>query len=1342
MGVTAADVIRHLPPPVVRMALACGGNAMSTIAERLSAAVLMTDVVGFTRLAERLGVQGPADTEALVRQLNSYFSQLIECIAFHGGEVISFAGDALLAIWTDHGQGLADCVAKAAACGAESQRLLSAQPEGISQRVTIAAGEVLAALVGGVDSEWQFTLFGKAIEELAEAEGACATGEVALSAQAARLLAAALPVVVGSDGLTLVRPDAALEPAGAPPAPALEEKAADTLARYLSPALVAGLAIPHWIGESRRISVLFANMPRIGSEDSTALLNELVGRVQQVLRRCGGAIHKLSVDDKGISLIAAMGLPGMSHEHDALRAVRAALSIHTELENANAPTAIGVTTGRAFCGLIGNGRRAEYTIIGDVVNLASRLMQAAGAGVLCDATTAAACDSHLSFDTMPPVRVKGKAESVDVYRPAQAVSVPNRNAIALIGRERERDKLREALDSVAQPGENGAVLLIEGEPGIGKSVLIATLKEDALRKGIAVYCGAGDPMESTTPYYPWRPIFAGLLSIDEVQDPARRQDLVTEFLADEPMKPLLSALLPFDLPENDITRGMTGQVRADNTRELLLRILAEQLSKTPMVLILEDAHWFDSASWSVLLAAARMGCRRLMAITARPVGKPEMEALREAATPISLMPLSASETAALVAGHLRLDALPEDLACMIAEHSGGNPLFSLGLAEAIQQAKLVSAAGGRNRIARGASGLNGLALPDSVHGLAVSRIDALEATKQLTIKTASVIGSVFPDRAIRDIYPLPEHDSHLEDDLEDLQAQHFTSRIDGPEAAWTFRHVVTRDAAYSLLLPAQRRSLHQALAEWYEASYSDTLELYLYVIAHHWSAAMDGEASASMAASAAAACARAGEKAVHDGAFAEAVELLGRALAYAQRLHSLSKPVERQHQAYWTRLLGMAYLGHGDMAAARLHLEESLVLRGRPMPNGNAGLVRALFKAVLQQALHRFFPQRWLHRPTAASEELLETARAYQILAEIYFFVNDTPRSLYSAIAGLNAAEPAGLTAELVRSSGNLCITAGLMKLDKLAQLYAQQADRAAEAIQELPVSAVAAMATAVQAIGIGRWLDAEQRIDRALASFERLGDHRYWEACAVVKLMICAHHHGDFAASAEWAERVNASALKGGNLQGESWGMLGLAENAIRTGNWQSAERYLNAAATLINAGVGRTEEIRMQALAALAALRQGDNARAEELASGALSLITSASPTTYYSLEAYGAVAEVMIALEAQPGQSRVQDLARNAARACKALRTFAFVFPIARPRALLCDGWHLWYRGKRNAADRCWRKALAAAEELAMPYEQALICAALAATGLDSSLAQRAMAATERVGAVYLSELGRQQ
>jgi hypothetical protein len=337
-------------------------------------------------------------------------------------------------------------------------------------------------------------------------------------------------------------------------------------------------------------------------------LQNIAAAVQRVLSRYEATLLEIGADDKGIELITVFGLPPFAHEDDASRGPRAALDIQSTFAKLRVSPEIGIATGRMFCGPIGNSRRRQYTLYGDEMNTAARFMQAArylGDGIYCDEATYHSAKGLLNFHKLPPLVLKGKAEPMRVLRLAAPTS-NNKLRPPLLGRQAERTVLAQSLQDLCDG--KGTVVFIEGEPGIGKSRLLQDLLESASQRGLRSLSAGTEALEKLTPYYVWRGIVSQLLGIAELTELAERRLLVNSKLAGADttcaLAPLLNTLLAVDLPENEVTSQMTGELRADSLNQLLLDLVRPEAEQTPLLIVLEDAHWMDSASWALTLRLA------------------------------------------------------------------------------------------------------------------------------------------------------------------------------------------------------------------------------------------------------------------------------------------------------------------------------------------------------------------------------------------------------------------------------------------------------------------------------------------------------------------------------------------------------------------------------------------------------------------------------------------------------------------------------------------------------------------------------------------------------------------
>lgn len=1357
----------YVPALITRRLVTDPAPITMPIADQFPAAALLADISGFTALTERLAHQGPAGAEELTRLLNAYFGQFIDLIQVHGGDIVKFAGDALLALWpvgvTD--EDLATVTYRAAQCGLLVQAVLHDLPVGedvrLSHRVGIGAGEVLLKHVGGVFGRWEFLVAGAPLAQLSLAGRLAQPGQVVISPEAWKLISrrcSGTPITAAGEVV-----GARLEDVGEPlpfyaaARPALTAEAETALRAYIPGAILARLAAGQsgWLAELRRVSVIFVNLPDLSYAMPLEQAQAVMRTLQATLYHYEGSINKLSVDDKGISLVAALGLPPLAHEDDAARAVQAALAMQAELRHLGLRSAIGVTTGQAFCGSIGHAVRREYTMLGDVVNLAARLMQAAPGDILCDAVTCQAAQAQvplLAFEALPAIQVKGKAEPVAVYRPLGSTgSAPagaglarrHRSRVTLVGREAERAILAEELQALLRRGA-GSVVMIEGEAGIGKSRLVEDALEKAHALDVITLIGAGDAIEKSTPYHAWRPIFRQLFGLEGSGSEAEAwrahvlARLMAEFGPDSELlrlAPLLDVVLAIDTQDNEITARMTGKVRADNTQRLLVELLQKVTQRghdqpeRPYLIVLDDAHWLDSASWALALLVNRQiqpADPLLMIIATRPLSQPwpdEYSQLRRAAgiRHIELDHLPVAEALALVCQRLGVASLPEPVAALIRDKAEGHPFFSEELAYALRDSGLITLENGTCRLTVEADRLEAaLDFPDTVQGVVTSRIDRLPPSQQLTLKVASVIGRIFAVRTLRDIYPIETDRDHLPAYLETLARLDITPlEAQEPELAYIFKHIITQEVAYNMMLFAQRQKLHRSAAEWYEQKQAGDLAPFYPLLAHHWRRAGVVDKAIDY-------LEKAGEQALHGYASQEAVRFFSRAIELAEQHPSGnggsgSGVVSPQRRAHWELQLGKAYVHWRRLGEGRKHLEQGLARLNFGIPAGQASLVKSLLGQVWQQVRYRFFRGRGPVVPAESRAILLEAARAYEALLEVYYFANEMTSTLYAAFRALNLAEAAGLSPELARGYTSVGAIIGFVPLHGVANVYCRHALDIARKLDDMPAQIWVSLGTGIYYAGVGHWRKAHQLLREVVALSEELGDGLRWDD-GISNLVLVNYFQGEVAAALKLSEDLYRSAGRRSDAHNQAWALRGKVYCLLAMGEFEPALGCLETLQGLLAGEADVVDEalhIDTHSLLALVYLHQGSDAQALAQADEAAKLIARSSPTSFPSLVGYAGVAEVYLRLWGRElaGELRLagngtagaglqhRPLKIRARRACEAMMKFARVFPIGEPRAWLWQGWFDQLSGHPLKARRAWQKSLALAGRLAMPYEQGL-------------------------------------
>jgi predicted ATPase/class 3 adenylate cyclase len=874
-------LVSYLPPAVARAIHADPLAPIEPRAARFPAAVLLTDVSGFTSLTEKLAAYGPDGAEELTLLLNRYLSRMIGLLEDEGGEVVQFSGDSLIAVFpadeattdeeprtenreprtenrepesrtTDNGRrttaSLQLSVRRAWQAAARMQQAMgefatletSVGNVALGMKIVIGVGDVLGLSVGGVLNRWQYIIAGDPLVQVAEAGHIAQRGETVLSPEARALL--------------IEQP--------APPRPlaplrwgALSEATIAALRTHIPGAithrLMAGQA--DWLAEIRRMTILFLGIGGLEYTGPSALdeIQATMLAFQQTVYRYEGSINKLLVDDKGAISIVLFGAPPMSHLDDPLRAMRCALDLQADAERLGLGLAIGVTTGQVFAGPVGSPTRREYTVIGDAVNLAARLMQLAGrAGVLGDHASFHATRADMQWQELTPQTVKGKTAAVRLYRPLGQQSAQARqsqildfDSVSLVGRATEVTQI-ELLLKEAGAGQL-RVLCLEGDPGIGKSRLVAELARRVREGGLVGLVGRGQSIEQQTAYRAWQEIFSTFFDLENLADIAAQGRRVQERLAEiapdlVERAPLLNDLLGLGLPETTLTEHLDPKLRQASLLALLTDLLGLWAAERPLVLVLEDAQWLDSLSWQLALQVARSLTELplLLVLALRPpenivadhpyrllCGLPGSQRL-------ALDPLGPTEIAELAAARIGADQLPPAIVTLIEQHAAGNPFVAEELAFSLRDTGTIEVVDGRGVLR---ADHRDLRLPDTVQGLVLSRFDRLPAGQQLTLKVASVIGRVFGYSTLLDVYPAGVEETELRTHLVSLAGSAMVLSLEPPSAlrSHIFKQVITQEATYSTLLLAQRRDLHERVASWYELFAEEQTDLYP-LLAYHW----------------------------------------------------------------------------------------------------------------------------------------------------------------------------------------------------------------------------------------------------------------------------------------------------------------------------------------------------------------------------------------------------------------------------------------------------------------------------------------------------------------------------
>lgn len=1285
------------------------------------AAVLFVDISGFTALTEEFAVRGPSGAEDISSILNDFYSQWIRIIRKYGGDIIKFAGDGLLVIWQY------DDLVKATALAAQTALEARSQLENfrvgertLSTRIAISAGNIALTGLGGVFNRWEVVITGDALDQVSKTQNTLQPGQILVSPQAWEKISNQATGSQNEDGhvlLNRIKSNVSIE---AEREIELEESSIPALRSYIPGAIARRIDAGQsdWLAELRRVTSLFINIPEMTHGTDPNFAQKISELIQSAIYRYEGSMNKISVDDKGVLVLGAFGLPPFSHEDDPLRGVLAAQDIYSGITELGLHCYVGITTGRVFCGVIGNETRREYTINGDSVNLASRLMYAASmsnfpsganmANIFCDTNTYEASKSRIDFTTLPPIFVRGKSQPVPVYIP-QARHAKDLSQVALtdmIGREDERFALAEALRALIT--KESRVVVIEGEAGLGKSRLIEELFRQSHAMNVNVLLGLAEAIEQNTPYHVWKIIAKKIFNLNE-QESLSEQKLSFEKAVNEDADlkeraPLLSALLPFVIDDNEKTKNIIGDTRANAMHQLVIERLGSIANQSPTVLVIEDVQWLDSGSWALLNLAAQKISPLLIIITTRPLGlqaPAEYTSLRNmpSTRTLPLSRLDEVEIKTLLAQRLDVQSLPNELVTFISNKAEGHPFFSEELVYALRDGGYIEVVNNECRITTRAGNLEQLNLPGSLEGVIISRIDKMPPSHQLTLKVASVIGRVFALRELSAIYPIKEELSALPEFLTQLESQELTVLdTPDPELSYLFKHIITQEVAYNLLLFSQRRSLHRSIAEWYEESFVRDIVTYYPVLAHHWKQAEVPKKAIEY-------LEKSGELAFRNGAYREAIEFLNQAIEKVESTNDVS--ISTLRKAFWLRMIGDAQIGLGDLETARLTFRKACVILKHPSPTTNAG---ALFGVIYQwmiQSLHRRFPHLFVGRLKEQDAELQEIAQLYSHIGNINYLNLETLPMLYHTLAGLNLSEAGGsMSPARVWTLGSASAMLGFVPSHSLAKHYAEKALKASTEVDNPRAQMWTYLAVGAYKLGIAEWDEARNSLLNMKQLALRASDSRLEGDAEVVLAGVDFYRGGDFESANQYYQNLLNQAKKSGNLLHLTWGLHGICFINLMRGEFKQALQNLVDDSNLDSTPISLSHRASVRAIADW---RLGRNQEAVENLATALNNVIGLPQTLYSLLTSYRSIAQVTFEIWEQgltfdvKGWQNAQEIEKTISTLLNLMKKFKPAFPMAEPAYIYFLGKYAWITGKKEIAFNHWQNSAELARKLSMPWEE---------------------------------------
>ncbi|MFN3197437.1 MAG: AAA family ATPase [Bradymonadia bacterium] len=1258
-------------------------------------AVLFLDISGFSALTRRFQAEDERDGFGRLQGfLNEAFDELARVIEAYGGTLLTFVGDALLAFW---GAEAAQQRERQLSCAARAGLDALGCVDGLSVHGSVAWGDICTVLLGGYEDVWSLLSAGDAISQASVAMTTALPGQlkVASGARCGGLIVDDEGILLGVEGSLMP-----LEVPSTPP-PLQSEQLVPAHARD------AVLLNVHWAAQLRTLTAVFVRLDHASVADMNALkaLQAVVERSQRTLHAHHGVLDRLSQDDKGLCVVAEFGMRG-SAGAGPVHALQWALALRAKLKEVGQKCSVGVATGRMFIGPIGAKARHTFTVMGEAVNRAAHLMQYATDAIICDEATARGCDGQIDLRSAKTITLK-HSHQVSVFEVTQLGPTAHRPQVEMIGRANEFER---ALGLCRELWEDGGGFALIGEAGIGKSTLIRQIVSSLGEEALPVCACEASAMTSTQPYRIWGDVIRQMLS-ERLELGLDIHTALESMLSTSPesveLLPLLNTVLGTRFPETPATVLLDGQTRIDNTKNLIVNFLECCPRK---LLVIEDAHWMDTASWALLTFSMQKMERLGVVLVMRPrgsiiVGERVRFELDPRTNILVLEALEEAQVEALIKESVGVSNVHPEVLSWLYTRGQGHPFFTRELLDVLKSSRLIDTVGDQLIRTPTREELANTHLPDTIEGAVGFRVDQLRAPEQYVLRVASVLGQKCEYGYLLEVLAAIDVHVELDDALRHLDEVGLLSGSASEELVFVHRYV--QEVAYSSLPEAQREVVHTAAAKSLERDSTEGTEE-VSTLAFHWRHTDNDERALHYLEAA-------GRAALDAGAYFEAAEHLKHALerdeGRGQREDDL---VSSSRRASWLRLLSDAWFGLGDVERWATSARRSIEEAGWSVPRRQVVWLGRFYGGLIRQLGHRTLGRWRRQAPERLGHLCYEGALAAGRLSQAQYFLHAPIAMAGAGLMAVNLLEKGDRAEPVPSAYGMLGVAFGMMRLNWLARWYLSELERRAQGRpSEL---ALGLFHEAMWHSCFCRWEFSYQSAERGAevaASVDARTELR------MLQTLIASNHlfTGEYRDSVELMSRVRASAIADANLQHEGWSYNVSGNALVFLGNYEEALMRASRAVEIFNRLYDDISLYIALSRVGIVNLYQGKYLSSVEYADKVLVHIKKGLPSSNLTLDSNGWMCEVFI--HHLERQSDCEEWKRKSRAALSEFRRFAWVFPNGRARYLYYKARYAAAMGKTSMAHRLYARSLKAAQRYNMPYDEAMALAGYASCSMDKKL-----------------------
>ena len=745
-------------------------------------------------------------------------------------------------------------------------------------------------------------------------------------------------------------------------------------------------------GERRQVTIMFCDMTayvplaeKLGPEDTFSLMDQVYEILIHRVHEYEGIVNEL----RGDGILALFGAP-IALEDAPQRALRSALAIQREMKKFNQKNKgdnlppillrIGINSGLVVVGAVGNNLRVQFTAVGDTINMAARMEGLADPGTtFLAAETFKLTKELFQFQALGKMKVKGKEKPVPVYKLISEKGDIFRPRLGsermiyseMVGRDSQIDRLE--LQVMKAINGEGSVVNIIGEAGIGKSRLMAELKQREAMKRVILLEGRAISIGRNLSFHPIIDLLKQWARIrhDDGETAAfNKLELAIRRLYPKGIKeilPFIATLMGMQLFGRYAKRvkGIEGEALEKlilkNVRELLIR--ATDFS--PLVIIAEDLHWADTSSIELMESLFRLAdTQRILFINVFRPGytdtgdrliKTLKERLQVYYVEIRLNSLDERKSVALINNMLSNAGLHHAVISQIVQRSGGNPYFIEEVVRSfIDEGVIVL----KNGVFDITERINTIAIPYSINDVLMARIDRLEDKTRELVKIASVIGRNFFHRILSEVANAIENIDDRLSYLKGIELVQEQRRMG--ELEYLFKHALVQETAYESIMYRRRQELHLRVARSIEKIFARRLHEFYGMLAYHYSQAEDREKTEEF-------LIKAGEEAFRTAASDEALHYYEEALKLYMKKTGTNANSDKV--AMLEKNIALALYNRGQHEEAVRHFDRALERYLGKLPQNTFSIILEFLSSFLHLLIALFISS-WKFRRTPTTQDL------------------------------------------------------------------------------------------------------------------------------------------------------------------------------------------------------------------------------------------------------------------------------------------------------------------------------------------------------------------------------------